>query len=108
MPKLQGALETITELLKGENILTGPQIGYSIFRESLESWLSLHFRIVFSKYNFLNSWLLLMPINTSMLKRKSPPSLESSSDARDGAKAEACKGVRGSLDTYLCALGQNA
>lgn len=86
----------------------GPQIGYSIFREPLESRLSLHFRVVFSKYNFLISWLLLMQINTSMLKRKSLPSLESSSDARDGAKAEACKGVRGSLNTYLYALGQKA
>ena len=108
VPKLQGALETITELLKGETILTGPQIGYSTFREPLESRLSLHFTAVFSKYNFLISWLLLMQINISMLKRKSPPSLESSSDARDGAKAEACKAVRGSLDIYLCALGEKA
>lgn len=102
MPKLQGALETITELLKGENILTGPQIGYSIFRESLESWLSLHFRVVFS--NMFPNLASAHATNTSMLKRKSPPSLESSST--DGATwyLQECQG---SLDTYLCALGQN-
>lgn len=49
---LQGASETTVKLLKGENILTGPKMVYSIFVEPLESLLFLYDRLKFSKGSF--------------------------------------------------------
>lgn len=88
-----GASAQIVELLKGENILTGPKMVYSIFIEPLESLLFLQNRVIFSKPSFLIQYSRKGSLgfcsvqNKNIHVKESPQSVGSCSANRAGTEA---------------------